>query len=581
MSKKLTNEEFLQRVYSITPTIKVMSPYNGKEEKVSATCEKCGYSWEVRAASLMKGYGCPQCAGNAPKTTEQFAAELLGKTDKIIIIGTYTGANNPIAVRCRDCGKEWSPTPSKLLNGRGCPECSKQIVTRKRIQAFIEKDGSLANNYNDLLGEWNYEENKKRGLDPNKLTSSSNESASWQCSKCGFVYDAMISNRTSRKSGCPVCCGKITLKGFNDLTTVAENLLSEWDYEANAADGIYPEEQTKGSSVSAHWKCSVCGRKWTARIYSRIRGTGCPFCAQELQSSFPEKVLYYYLKQAFPDAVSTYKADWLLQSEIDIFLPSLQFGVEYDGEGYHQNPQKDENKDKLCAEHGIKILHVREPKCPPLSPAAIVYSRPNKKEEQLGIMVAAVIDIINAHCGTAVKIAPCISKDKPQILEIFLSKRKDNSIASIPDAMLDWDWEKNKGIDPNKVARGSETKVWWKCHICGNSSQTRVVKHQGHKCSVCKNVSPDSPYYETIIKTGKKDLLTLCPELCKDWLPELNNGLRPENFSYKSSQPIIWKCATCGHIWRNAIYNRANGQRCPVCWRKTPRAHKSEKHPPR
>ena len=568
MAKKRTNEEFVSLLKEISPTIELLTPYDGKDKEVTAQCKKCSYVWNVVANSLIRGLGCPKCAGNAPKTTDQFILELKNKNNDITVLGEYKGANTKIAVACKKCGKEWLVTPSKLLNGRGCPTCAKVIVTQKRIHAFIEKRGSLKENYPDLITEWNYEENKIRGLYIDELTPKSNKYASWICSNCGHIYDALISNRTSVGSGCPVCSGSTVVKGKNDLTTVAAHLMDEWDYEQNEASGIYPEQLSKGSEIEAYWKCVECGRKWKARIYSRIAGCGCPHCAEELQTSFPEKALYYYMRQLELEVINTYKPDWIKPSELDIFIPELNLGIEYDGEVYHKDAKKDEAKDILCAQHGITVLHIREPKCPELSKDALVYKRPNKKIAQLDEMITSVIGIINHACGTNFKIHPSIIEDKPRILALLLKKEKENSIANIPEAMLDWDWAKNEGIDPEKIARGSNFKVWWKCHVCGASSYLRVADHQGHKCTVCGNVSPDSVYYEKIIKTGKKDFKTLCPELCKDWIPELNDGLNPENFSYKSSKRIIWKCHVCGHVWGNEIYNRTNGQRCPACARK-------------
>ena len=43
------------------------------------------------------------------------------------------------------------------------------------------------------------------------------------------------------------------------------------------------------------------------------------------------KAIFYYIKQEFPDAVNGYKDIFDSSMELDIFIPSLKAGIEYDG----------------------------------------------------------------------------------------------------------------------------------------------------------------------------------------------------------------------------------------------------------
>ena len=61
-----------------------------------------------------------------------------------------------------------------------------------------------------------------------------------------------------------------------------------------------------------------------------------------LVNSMPELLTYKYIKTAFPDAIHNYRPDWLKNSntkrnlEIDVWLPSLKVGIEYDGYAFHK-----------------------------------------------------------------------------------------------------------------------------------------------------------------------------------------------------------------------------------------------------
>ena len=77
-------------------------------------------------------------------------------------------------------------------------------------------------------------------------------------------------------------------------------LLSEWDYELNAKEGIHPHNTTLRSGKLVNWICHKCPRgrshRWRARPLARtIRGVGCPCCASKqvcvcnsLQSLLPK-----------------------------------------------------------------------------------------------------------------------------------------------------------------------------------------------------------------------------------------------------------------------------------------------------
>ena len=54
--------------------------------------------------------------------------EFVDRINKILpnieIVGAYTKATDRVQVRCKVCGKEWSPKAYSLSQGKGCPHCS-------------------------------------------------------------------------------------------------------------------------------------------------------------------------------------------------------------------------------------------------------------------------------------------------------------------------------------------------------------------------------------------------------------------------------------------------------------------------
>ena len=130
------------------------------------------------------------------------------------------------------------------------------------------------------------------GWDPSDFTAGSSIKKDWVCS-LGHIWPATIGNRAGKKSGCPFCSGRKTLKGFNDLATTHPDL-------AKQADGWDPTKFSKGSRGNKDWICSKKHR-WTVRIGDRAGAnkrhqTLCPDCSgkrllkgfNDLQTRFPE-----------------------------------------------------------------------------------------------------------------------------------------------------------------------------------------------------------------------------------------------------------------------------------------------------
>jgi len=95
------------------------------------------------------------------------------------------------------------------------------------------------------------------------------------------------------------------------------------------------------------------------------------------QSSFREQLICYYLKQQFPDTISRYKD---LGFELDIYIPSINIAVEFDGYYWHKDSiDRDMEKDHLCHQNGIRLIRLRECGLTKL-PNSICYLLANDKD---------------------------------------------------------------------------------------------------------------------------------------------------------------------------------------------------------
>jgi len=106
------------------------------------------------------------------------------------------------------------------------------------------------------------------GWEPAEVTAGSNRKVLWRC-QLGHEWEATANNRT-KGTGCPTCCGRKVLAGFNDLATTRPDLAAQatwWD----------PKTVTAGTSRKLAWRCPL-GHEWEAAVVDRTKGSGCPVC---------------------------------------------------------------------------------------------------------------------------------------------------------------------------------------------------------------------------------------------------------------------------------------------------------------
>lgn len=190
MGKKTTQEEFVNKLKDILPDISVIGEYSTARLPIECRCEKCGYEWSPLPTNLLRGHGCPRCVGHLQKTHEQFVKEVEA-IGKVTVLGKYKNAHSPVLVKCNKCGKEWAPHASNLLNGIGCKSCCYEIVGKKNSisdDVFIKR----VSNINPTI----------------KIHSTYSDGprkrANCTCSVCGFSW-VPEAHHLIEGHGCPQC----------------------------------------------------------------------------------------------------------------------------------------------------------------------------------------------------------------------------------------------------------------------------------------------------------------------------------------------------------------------------------------
>ena len=111
------------------------------------------------------------------------------------------------------------------------------------------------------------------GWDPAEITFGSHLKKLWRCEE-GHEWEAVVKNRTIRRSRCPECFGRKLRPGVNDLATLEPKLAKE-------AHGWDPKTISRSSSLNLDWECSF-GHIWNANVANRSGGAGCPVCTRKV-----------------------------------------------------------------------------------------------------------------------------------------------------------------------------------------------------------------------------------------------------------------------------------------------------------
>lgn len=389
-----------------------------------------------------------------------------------------------------------------------------------------------------LASEWH--PTKNENLTPNDVGIGSKKKV-WWLGNCGHEWLAIVSGRNNG-NGCPYCSNQKILENYNDLATINKELAKEWNYEKNK--DLLPTMISRCSEKKVWWKCSL-NHEWQATVHSRNVGKGCPICSKRKQTSMFEYILFYYFRQVDNSVMHSYNE---LGFELDIFIPSKNIGIEYDGEYFHKNIQtRDIKKNKQCLENNIKLYRIRE-KLPSLNSSSIDITCNNNLDE---IIHNLIKEIYNKEINIDIK------RDEIEILNLRELSELENSLANkFPNIAKEWHPIKNKNLLPTMFSYGSGQNVWWLGN-CGHEWKTTILNRTTGKqgCPYCSN---------NILLNGYNDLETNNSELAKEWHPRLNGDLKPNMIS-PNSHTKVWWLGKCGHEWDDTPLHRNRGVGCPYC----------------
>lgn len=276
------------------------------------------------------------------RTHEEYLKIVAEINPNIEVLDKYIDARTKITHKCKICGYILFSKPSSILSGFGCPKCAGVLkLTHEEYKNRIEE-----NNLN---------------IEALEKYINMNTKILHKCKTCGHEWKTRPVEIINGH-GCPVCTHKC-------IGNPPEYKNSIWASDYNEYFSKYLSEgQMKlympYSSKKIEIQCPYCNRYKNISISTLLKnGLGC-ICGDGI--SYPNKFVYYMLKQLNIEVVLEYSPKWANKKKYDIYIPSLNCIIENHGAQHYKNAfemfgttyekekQNDDYKENNAKNNGIK-----------------------------------------------------------------------------------------------------------------------------------------------------------------------------------------------------------------------------------
>lgn len=320
-------------------------------------CKKCDHSWK----SSPRGVTCPVCTNRILKTgINDFVTKFpklskeWSKLNKVAAKEYLPSTKDRVFWDCSQCGGGWN----SILEQR----------TVKNVQCSYCSHQKLLSGYNDfwtknpqLHSEWS----ALNTIDPTKIFSNNQDKALWICSTCNRNWTTSIASR-AKGSGCIYCNGKVVIPGVNDLLTFKPELAA--GLTKTSKNSQNPSKVFQHSTKIYDFTCIDCNQDFQATPLS-LTISICKDCKKS--KSIGEIQLLKFVKELTPHSIVENTREVIKPYEVDIYIPSLKLGVEYNGDYWHSDEvflknfqqtalERHSIKRELAQSQGITLIFVWE-----------------------------------------------------------------------------------------------------------------------------------------------------------------------------------------------------------------------------
>ena len=249
----------------------------------------------------------------------------------------YVNTNTKICIICPKHG-EFNMLPSSHLLGQECPKCKGRGLNTDDVIELCKEIHGDKYDYSKVI------------------FSKMHDKVKIICPIHG-EFEQTLSKHISKKQGCPKCAIE---NRSNKRRSNINKLIEKANIEHNFK---YDYSNVKFNNVNDKVEI-ICPKHGTfkQRFYDNIHGVSCPKCIHIKSDN--EVELFNFIKEKYNDSISGDRTI-LNGKELDIFIPSKNIAIEYNGLRWHTEEfNKDKwyhlNKTNECLSKGIKLIQIFE-----------------------------------------------------------------------------------------------------------------------------------------------------------------------------------------------------------------------------
>lgn len=259
---------------------------------------------------------------------------------------SYKNSKTKVQILCPIHGN-FEQTPDSHLRGAGCPSCSGN--KKLTLETFIEKSNQVHNNkYDYSCSKYINSQTPIEIICPihgKFLQKPNNHLIGWGCNRCGRE----LSGNKQRLS--------------------EEDLIKKIK-EVHGDSYSYDFSNYKNYQSFIDITCPIHGI-FQQSLGNHLKGQNCPQCSFNSKQSKIEKDLESIFETSI---ISSYRPSFLEGKELDLYIPSLNLAIEYNGFVYHHSsrdiskfldstykePYYHLDKYEKCKNNGIDLIHIYE-----------------------------------------------------------------------------------------------------------------------------------------------------------------------------------------------------------------------------
>jgi uncharacterized protein YndB with AHSA1/START domain len=435
------------------------------------------HEWRTVVHSRTNGRGCPVCSGRkVVKSTclETLAPQLAKewhptKNGKITPYDVAPGSGKNVWWKCpKGDDHEWKNTVhSRVSQDLGCPVCSNQKIVKSNCLATLNPQ---------LAKLWHPTKNGK--LTPHEVGIGSGQYVWWKCPKGeDHEWKEAIGKQSKQRKGCPICLGRKLVKS-NSFSVLYPELAEQWHPTKNGK--LSPNNFRPGSQKRIWWQCHKYPEHvWITSISERTNGSSCPKCFPS--TSAPELRIYCELAVVFP---MTEHRKRIQGNEIDVFIPELNLGIEYDGWYWHKDFEERDKKKNDGLKSEITLLRVREKGLNKISDTDIKLKTDKLSIDLIKKIMQHILSDEKIDSSSYTERINGYLKQEDWVASKHFDKLQTDrnrieykkSISHLfPEVVMQWHPTRNHPLKPEHFTPGSHKEIWWQDHA-GREWQEEICR---------------------------------------------------------------------------------------------------------